>query len=116
MMLTSLESPGAQRAATPFGCERVSFNAGRGLCLHADRGIRTTYSAILFDESFNQTKVLPLEGEPIRTRISRDGRVGAYTVFVTGIAHGYASVSFSTSTVLLNMATGDVIANLEDFA
>jgi hypothetical protein len=116
MMLTPLQSPGMQRAATDLGCERVSFGVSHGICLHADRGIRTRYSAILFDESFRQTKVLPLDGEPSRTRISRDGRVGAYTVFVTGITHGYASASFSTSTTLINMATGEVIANLEDFA
>jgi hypothetical protein len=116
MMLTPLASAGAQRAATEFGCDRVSFGVSRGICLHADRGIRTKYSAILFDESFNAIKTLPLEGEPSRTRISRDGRVGAYTVFVTGITHGYASASFSTSTVLINMATGDVIGNLEEFA
>ena len=116
LMLTPLESPGTQRAATEFGCDRVSFAVSRGICLHADRGIRTKYSAIVFDGSFNRIKTLPLEGEPSRTRISRDGRVGAYTIFLTGITHGYASASFSTSTVLINMATGDVIANLEEFA
>jgi len=116
MALTSLDAPGAQRAVTAFGCERVSYGVSRGICLHADRGIRTTYSAILFDKDFQQTKVLPLEGEPSRTRISRDGRVGAMTVFVTGIPHGYASASFSTATTLVNMATGDVIGNLEEFA
>jgi hypothetical protein len=116
MMLTPIESAGTQRAATGFGCDRVSFGVNRGICLHADRGIRTKYSAILFDESFNAVKTLPLDGEPSRTRVSRDGRVGAYTIFLTGITHGYASASFSTSTVLINMATGDVIGNLEEFA
>src|SRR5262249_6293514 len=116
MALTSLDAPGTTRAVTAFGCERVSYGVSHGICLHADRGLRTTYSAILFDSNFQQTKVLPLEGEPSRTRISRDGRVGAMTVFVTGIPHGYASASFSTATTLVNMATGDVIGNLEEFA
>ena len=116
MALTSLGAPGTTRAVTAFGCERVSYGVSHGICLHADRGLRTTYSAILFDSNFQQTKVLPLEGEPSRTRISRDGRVGAMTVFVTGIPHGYASALFSTATTLVNMATGDVIGNLEEFA
>jgi hypothetical protein len=116
LSLTGLDNPGAQRAATALGCERVSFGGKNGICLHADRGVRTTYSAILFDESFRPVRILPLEGEPSRTRVSRDGRVGAYTVFVTGIQHGYASASFSTATSLVNMASGDVLGNLEEFA
>lgn len=116
LALTGLDSPGAQRAATALGCERVSFGGKNGICLHADRGVRTTYSAILFDEAFQPVRILPLEGEPSRTRVSRDGRVGAFTVFVTGIQHGYASASFSTSTSLVNMASGDVLGNLEEFA
>ena len=116
LTLTPLDDPGAQRAATSLGCERVAFGGGNGICLHADRGVRTTYSAILFDAEFRPIKVLPLEGEPSRTRVSRDGRVGAFTVFVTGIQHGYASASFSTATSLVNMASGDVLGNLEEFA
>src|SRR4029078_11498441 len=68
MMLTPLASAGAQRAATEFGCDRVSFGVSRGICLHADRGIRTKYSAILFDAAFNALKTRALEGEPRHTR------------------------------------------------
>jgi hypothetical protein len=40
--------------------------------------------------------------------------VGATTVFVTG--HGYAAGGFSTVTQILDMTTGDVIGNLEQFS
>ena len=53
-----------------------------------------------------------LGGGPSRTRLSRDGRIGAITVFVTG--HAYTS-SFSTETTLVNMETGERIGELESF-
>jgi hypothetical protein len=115
MTLSTLDAPGRQRLATTLGCERVSFAQDGGICLHADRGIRTTFSAILFDSAFKPTRSLPLEGQPSRTRVSPDGRVGAFTVFVTGLPHGYASSGFSTKTTLIDMAAGDVLGDLEDF-
>jgi hypothetical protein len=36
-------------------------------------------------------------------------------VFVTGQAHGYADSSFSTKTILLDMASGEVLGDLEQF-
>ena len=41
--------------------------------------------------------------------------MGAITVFVTGQAHGYAGSSFSTKTTILDMASGDVLGDLEQF-
>jgi hypothetical protein len=101
--------------ALPVGlaCERVSFSIGRGICLQADRGMFTTYKAQFFDRHFKPTGSMKLDGSPSRTRISRDGRVGAFTVFLTG--HAYAATGFSTQTVLLEMASG-VLGELEQFA
>ena len=62
LMLTPLESPGAQRAATEFGCDRVSFAVSRGICLHADRGIRTKYSAIVFESRSTGSRRCPSTG------------------------------------------------------
>jgi hypothetical protein len=115
MSITALDAPGQQRIATSLGCDRVSFGESGGICLRAERGIRTSFTAVLFDSAFQATKSIPLDGQPSRTRVSPDGRVGAFTVFVTGLAHGYASNSFSTKTTLVDMSTGDVIGDLEDF-
>ena len=106
----------ADRAAAAFACERVAFAAGRGICLAADRGVFTAYKALLFDRSLAPTRTLPLPGTPSRARVSPDGRVGAITVFVAGQTHGYAGTSFSTRTTILDMESGDELADLEQFS
>jgi hypothetical protein len=103
----------ADRASAELACERVSFAAGRGICLHADRGFFTTYTAVFFDRAFKPTRTIKVAGRPSRTRVSSDGRVGAITVFVTG--ESYVGSPFSTRTTILDMATGDELGDLEQF-
>jgi hypothetical protein len=116
LAIASIVNPAAPRGTTALQCERVSFAAGRGICLQANRGVFTTFSAVVFDAHFQPVATLKLDGAPSRTRIAAGGRYGAITVFVTGQQHGYASVSFSTKTTLLDMATGTVLGDLEQFA
>jgi hypothetical protein len=96
-------------------CERVSFGGGHGLCLQAHRGLFTTYWAVVFDRSLTAQTSIKLEGTPSRTRVSPDGRVGAFTVFMAG-QHGYGSSSFSTKTTMIDMTTGDALGDLEQFS
>ena len=104
------------RVAAELTCERVSYAAGRGICLHADRGFFTTFKAVFFDRTLKATGgAIKLDGSPSRTRVSSDGRVGAITVFLTGQKHGYAGTSFSTKTTIVDMATGDELGDLEQF-
>lgn len=113
--LLDARGPGA-RTIAGLTCERVSFAAGRGICLEADRGIFTTYKAVIFGGAFNPTHSLKLSGSPSRTRVSPDGRVGAITVFVTGQVHKYEGSDFSTRTSIVDMATGEELGELEQFA
>jgi hypothetical protein len=115
LTIAALEPPGARAVSVPLACERISFAAGQGICLQAHRGLFTTYTAVLFDQALAARRSIKLDGSPSRTRISADGRVGAFTVFVTGQAHGYSSVSFSTKTTLIDMSSGDVLGDLEQF-
>jgi hypothetical protein len=115
LSVAPLQAPTAARAPGGLRCERVSFAAGQGICLQADRGVFTTYQAVLFNERFQPRMSVKLEGSPSRTRISADGRVGAITIFLTGQVHGYAGSSFSTKTTVLDMASGDVLGDLEQF-
>jgi Tol biopolymer transport system component len=85
-----------------------------GICLTADRGVLTTYAAVLFNERGEQLRTIPLAGVPSRCRMSPDGKTAADTIFLTG--HSYSSMDFTTQTRLLDTATGAVIADLEDFA
>ena len=109
------QRPERRQIVDQLSCEVVHVAGGRGLCLTADRGVVTTYSAISFDpETWHTLNEIPLAGVPSRARVSANGRTGAVTVFVTG--HGYDSVDFSTQTLLIDMADGSKIADLETFA
>jgi hypothetical protein len=112
MRIAPLDRPSAGAVGT-LRCERLSFAVGRGLCLQAVRGVFTTYKAVLFDRTLTATSSMKLDGSPSRTKISADGRVGAITVFLIG--HAYTNTSFSTKTSLIDMATGDELADLEQF-
>jgi hypothetical protein len=102
----------ASRQATSMHCERVYFAANRGVCLEADRGVITTYQAILFDASFQRSATVPLPGIPSRTRVSPDGRYASITVFISG--HSYSGADFSTETRIIDSVTGEpVVKNLE---
>ena len=91
-----------------LSCERVAFNAGRGLCLQSSGGAVPTYSGIIFDKNYARLGEFGLGGLPSRARVSPDGRWGAATVFVTG--HAYLGEgSFSTATKVI-----DLKANYQD--
>ena len=115
LSIAPLADPAQPRGTAPLTCERISFSAGRGICLQASRGVLTTYEAVIFDDKFAPVTKLKLDGAPSRTRVSPDGKLGTITVFVTGQEHGYSSGSFSTKTILVDMATGQVRGDLESF-
>ena len=97
-----------------LSCEAVHATGGRGLCLSANRGVVTTYTAYVFDTATHEVLgEFSLGGAPSRTRVSPGGQFAASTVFVTG--HGYASVDFSTQTLLYDLVSLEPIADLETF-
>jgi hypothetical protein len=101
------------RLPAALTCERVSFAAGRGLCLHTERGVFNTHTAVLIDRALSGGASFKLAGLPSRTRTSPDGRLAAITVFVLG--DDYASDSFSTRTTIVDLSSGDEIGELEQF-
>jgi hypothetical protein len=95
-------------------CERVYFGSGSGLCVARGGGFAAGYKARIFGSDLRVRHELDLEGVPSRARVSRDGRLGSVTMFVTG--HAYATAgSFSTQTTLIDLRSGSRIADLEDF-
>jgi len=97
-----------------LSCEVAYIAANSGICLQAARGVFTTYSAVLFEPgNFTIRATAALKGVPSRARISPDGKLAAYTVFVSG--HDYASANLSTQTMLLDAVSGTPIADLETF-
>lgn len=107
------DDPSGARAATALSCERVDYAGGAGVCLAADRGILTTYSAILFDSGFERRGSIVLAGAPSRVRVSPDGSLAGITVFVSG--HSYAAGNLSTQALLVDLRNGTPIAELEQF-
>ena len=111
---TDSARPGKVNFVDNMACEVVYAAGGHGICLSADRGVFTTYAASLFDtRTFAVMARMPLKGIPSRARVSIDGSVAAFTVFVSG--HGYTTLDFSTQTLLLDASTAEVIADLESF-
>jgi hypothetical protein len=81
-------------------CNRSYFAGGQGLCLRSDfdGAWQTVVRVVRFDAAHNVTDFGQYPGIPSRTRVSRDGMRGAFTIFVVG--HSYASAGFSTQTML----------------
>lgn len=102
-----------QLADSELACERVYFDAGRGICLStAETGV--AYEATVFDSALRPLNSFELAGVPSRARVSADGRYGAVTVFVNG--HAYVgSGGFSTATTIVDMRSGEPLENLESF-
>jgi hypothetical protein len=113
LTMVALDAPSGERRSVALTCQRLSFAGGRGLCLHLQRGVFNSYTAVLLDRSLKPGATIKLEGLPSRTRTSPDGRVGAITVFVLG--DDYAA-AFSTRTTLVDLASGDEIGELEQFS
>lgn len=101
-------------AGDRLACERVYYDAGRGLCLAiADSGV--DYVATIFDSRFRPLHTFALTGLPSRARVSADGRYGATTVFVAGHAYLGSSGGFSTTTTIVDMHSGETLGQLEEF-
>jgi hypothetical protein len=97
-----------------LACEVVHASGGRGICLARDTSLLSPFVAKIFDLTDHRIlHTVSLAGLPSRTRVARDGRIGATTVFVTG--HGYDSVDFSTQTLLIDLDTGATIADVETY-
>lgn len=108
-----LDRPREARRTTSLVCDRVHFAAGRGICLTADSDWLPRWTGVIFDERFRTLETFSLSGEPSRARMSPNAKVAAYTVFVNG--HAYNPGGFSTRTALVDVATGEEIAQLEEF-
>jgi len=108
-----LDDPSGARAVTSIPCDRVDATETQISCLRSERGITPTYNARIFDNAGSEQMEWPLPGVPSRTRFSPDGSLVATTAFVTG--HAYATIGFSTETVIRKSSDGTSFGNLEDW-
>ncbi len=94
-------------------CSRGYAAGGRILCLHPDPEATGTFQLSVLDDHFNPIRELPINGVPTRARVSADGRMLGYTVFVSG--DSYLSSGFSTRSGILDLGTDALASSLEDF-
>lgn len=112
LMQPDHDSP--QVAQTALSCGRVYYAAGNGICLSNQlSSLDSKVQVTLFGSDFVPRQKFKVEGILSRTRISPDGKFAAFTVFING--HSYDDINLSTSTVLLDMATGGILVDLEEF-
>lgn len=104
------DNPGGPRSVSALTCLRVYAAGGTGTCLRQDGALATFQIAIL-DKNLNVQKAIPLVGVPNRTRVSGDGRLVAWTVFVAGDSYNHGR--FSTRAGLIDLKTEDMIDSLE---
>ncbi len=108
--VTTVARP-ATVAASGLRCDRVHFAAGRGLCLDAPgTGI---FAARILDARMRPQATVRLPGIPSRARVSPDGRYGSVTAFVSG--HSYAQGTFSTQTIIIDLARPKRLVDVETF-
>ena len=113
LMMVPLAAPAGPAYETALKCERAHYSKDRGVCLAVEGPLQTTYNAYIFNDDLQPLHTVRLTGLPSRTRVSPDGTRAAITVFEQG--HSYAQHGFSTRTTIVNMATGEVVADLEKF-
>jgi hypothetical protein len=111
--IAPLDAPDGPRLPTALVCERVAFAARRGLCLAAHHTGESTYSADVFGPDFQAGSSIPLPGAPTLATVSADGRYGAASVF---LPTDDDEDPFPTQTLLIDMAGGTRIGDLEEFA
>lgn len=108
-------------AAPEFGapdCDRSYSAGGTLVCLNLTGSMLTTSLHVEVYDSGAPTahpvRSLTLTtGTPSRARVSADGKLVAWTEFVSG--DSYNGPNFSTRTGILNVRTGALVENLETF-
>lgn len=109
-----VEEGKVERSSEDLACERVYYAGGNGICMAvAPSGV--DYDATIFDSKLRPRQEIALTGFPSRARVSRDGRYGAMTVFVSGDSYLESPTAFSTRTTIVEMASGKQITQLEQF-
>ncbi|GAB7002807.1 PD40 domain-containing protein [Nocardioides sp. AN3] len=94
-------------------CVRVYAVRGHGVCLRPSAEAAGTFDVAFLDEHTHPTSSFPLVGVPSRTRISPDGRLFSWTVFVQG--DSYNGGRFSTRSGTYDARHDDLVGTLEDW-
>jgi len=100
-------------SATDLRCQRVYSAGGTTVCLRL-AGIGPRYEAAVFDSTGAEVRAVPLPGAPSRARVSADGKLVNWTVFVTGDSYLIPG-KFATRTGVLDLRDGTLVESLEHY-
>lgn len=107
---------GGSPTLSALECERVYAAAQTVVCLAMGGSLDATQYAEVYQDISGTLKLLKkieLPGNPSRARVSADGRLVSWTVFVSG--DSYNGPQFSTRTGVYDVTTGSVVPSLETF-
>ncbi|MER7243537.1 hypothetical protein [Kribbella sp. NPDC000426] len=107
--------PGAARRVGELHCDRFAAARSTAICLRLKPGsLPPLTDMIVLDANLHERHRETLPGTPSRARVSPDGRIVNWTVFVTG--DSYAATGFSTRTGLYEVDTGRLVKTIEELA
>jgi hypothetical protein len=107
--------PGAARRVGELYCDRFAAAHGTAICLRLKAGsLPAMTDLIVLDTNLRERHRETLPGTPSRARVSPDGRIVNWTLFVTG--DSYAATGFSTRTGLYEVDTGRLVKTIEELA
>ncbi len=110
LALVAKNHPDGPRSVSTLSCLRVYAAGGTGACLRQD-GALSTFQVAILDKNLQVGRAIPLVGVPNRTRVSADGRMVAWTVFVAGDSYNHGR--FSTRAGLIDLENEDTVDSLE---
>jgi hypothetical protein len=92
-------------------CDRFAAARSTAICLRLKPGsLPPLTDMIVLDANLHERHRETLPGTPSRARVSPDGRIVNWTLFVTG--DSYAATGFSTRTGLYEVDTGRLVKTI----
>ncbi len=110
-----LNDPKASPAISGLKCDRFAVAKQTAVCLAVEPGtLPAVTDVIVLDEYLHVRHTESVSGTPSRARVSPDGMLVYWTVFVTG--DSYAATGFSTRAGIYEVGTGALVKTVEELA
>lgn len=113
LLLVPLAAPDGPAYEAPLRCDRAAMAGTRGVCLSMEGSGTPAHYLDVFDERFARVHRIPLAGVPNRIGLARTRDLAA--VSVAEHTHDDPAVDFVPRTIVVDLRTGEVVADLADF-
>ncbi|WP_394840951.1 hypothetical protein LZC95_28230 [Pendulispora brunnea] len=111
--IDQLGQPNASRRVFDLSCDRFAVAAGVGLCVAQQAAVLPPVSDVrILDQDLHVVRERTLPGTVSRAKLSPDGKLAVWTLFVIG--DDYSEDRFSTRAGIWNLATDEFTKTLED--